>query len=84
MLGRSESKIYKIEAGDVGINRGDLIVMLDRYGIIDEQRRATIFDLQQQGKQRGWWAKYGQLPSNYIAAPAGLRSCAPSCATWSR
>ncbi|GIG91459.1 helix-turn-helix domain-containing protein [Plantactinospora endophytica] len=65
VLGCSESKIYKIEAGDVGINRGDLIVMLDRYGISDEQRRATIFDLQQQGKQRGWWAKYGQLPSNY-------------------
>jgi transcriptional regulator with XRE-family HTH domain len=65
VLGCSESKIYKIEAGDVGINRGDLIVMLDRYGITNEQRRATIFDLQQQGKQRGWWAKYGQLPSNY-------------------
>ncbi|MDG4827893.1 helix-turn-helix transcriptional regulator [Solwaraspora sp. WMMD1047] len=65
VLACSESKIYKLEAGDVGINRGDLIVMLDRYGITDEQRRLTIFDLQQQGKQRGWWAKYGQLPSNY-------------------
>lgn len=65
VLGCSESKIYKLEAGDVGVNRGDLIVMLDRYGITDEQRRATIFDLQKQGKQRGWWARYGQLPINY-------------------
>lgn len=65
VLGCSESKIYKLEAGDVGVNRGDLIVMLDRYGIADEQRQATIFDLQRQGKQRGWWAKYGQLPINY-------------------
>lgn len=65
VLGCSESKIYKLEAGDVGVNRGDLIVMLDRYGITDEQRRDTIFDLQKQGKQRGWWARYGQLPINY-------------------
>lgn len=75
VLGCSESKIYKLEAGDVGINRGDLIVMLDRYGITDEQRRATIFDLQKQGKQRGWWAKYGQLPNNY-SMYVGLESAA--------
>lgn len=42
---RSESKIYKIEAGDVGINRGDLLVMLDRYKVSeDDQRRETAFD----------------------------------------
>jgi len=65
VLACSESKIYKIEAGDVGVGRGDLIVMLDRYGVADDERRATIFDLQKQGKQRGWWSKYGNLPMNY-------------------
>ncbi|WFE29592.1 helix-turn-helix transcriptional regulator [Solwaraspora sp. WMMD791] len=65
VLACSESKIYKIEAGDVGVGRGDLIVMLDRYGVTDEDRRTTIFDLQKQGKQRGWWSKYGNLPMNY-------------------
>ncbi|WP_326552621.1 helix-turn-helix domain-containing protein [Micromonospora sp. NBC_01813] len=65
VLACSESKIYKIEAGDVGVGRGDLIVMLDRYGVADDERRTTIFDLQKQGKQRGWWSKYGNLPMNY-------------------
>lgn len=65
VLACSESKIYKIEAGDVGVGRGDLIVMLDRYGVADDERRTTIFDLQKQGKQRGWWSKYGTIPMNY-------------------
>lgn len=66
VLGCSESKIYKIESGDVGVNRGDLLVMLDRYKVAeDDPRRETAFDLQRQGKQRGWWAKYGNLPTNY-------------------
>jgi transcriptional regulator with XRE-family HTH domain len=64
--GCSESKIYKLEAGDVGINRGDLLVMLARYGVPEEDPRATnAFELQKQGKQRGWWSKYGTLPINY-------------------
>jgi transcriptional regulator with XRE-family HTH domain len=76
VLGCSESKIYKIEAGDVGINRGDLLVMLDRYKVSeDDPRRETAFDLQKQGKQRGWWAKYGILPNNY-AMYVGLEGAA--------
>jgi transcriptional regulator with XRE-family HTH domain len=66
VLACSESKIYKLEAGDVGINRGDLLVMLDRYKISeDDPRRSSALDLQSQGRQRGWWAKYGTLPTNY-------------------
>jgi Domain of unknown function (DUF5753)/Helix-turn-helix domain len=66
VLGCSESKIYKIEAGDVGVNRGDLLVMLDRYKVANnDPQRDVAFDLQKQGKERGWWAKYGSLPNNY-------------------
>lgn len=66
VLACSESKIYKLEAGDVGINRGDLLVMLDTYQISnDDPRRSSALDLQSQGRQRGWWAKYGTLPTNY-------------------
>jgi transcriptional regulator with XRE-family HTH domain len=76
VLGCSESKIYKIEAGDVGMNRGDLLVMLDRYRVPeDDPRRDTALDLQRQGKQRGWWAKYGNIPTNY-AMFVGLEGAA--------
>lgn len=74
-IGCSESKIYKIEAGDVGLGRSDLLVMLGKYGIADTQRRETMLDLQRQGKERGWWARYGQLPGPY-SVYIGLESAA--------
>jgi len=82
VLACSESKIYKIEAGDVGVNRGDLLVMLDRYKISeDDPRRPAALDLQSQGKQRGWWAKYGTLPTNY-AMYVGLEGAATQIRTF--
>lgn len=75
VLACSESKIYKIEAGDVGVGRGDLLVMLDRYRVPEgDPRRDTALDLQRQGKERGWWAKYG-VPNNY-ALYVGLEGAA--------
>jgi transcriptional regulator with XRE-family HTH domain len=74
----SESKIYKIESGDVGLGRSDLLVMLDRYGLKDgteDEVRATLLDWQKQGKERGWWAKFGQLPNPY-SMYIGLESAA--------
>jgi hypothetical protein len=74
VLACSESKIYKIESGDVGVARGDLLVMLDRYKVPDELR-ATLLDLQRQGKERGWWARFGQVPNPY-SMYVGLESAA--------
>lgn len=75
VLGCSDWKIYKIESGDVGVGRSDLLVMLDRYGVTDERVRGTLLDLQKQGKERGWWAKFGQLPGPY-GMYIGLESAA--------
>jgi len=75
VLGCSESKIYKIESGHTGVGRGDLLVMLDRYHATDEAHRQTLLDLQKQGKERGWWVKYGQLPNPY-SMYIGLESAA--------
>ncbi|WP_428965732.1 helix-turn-helix domain-containing protein [Micromonospora fluostatini] len=74
-LGCSESKVYKIESGDVGVSRADVIVMLTRYGVDDDRIRETALDLQRQGKERGWWAKFGQLPNPY-SMYIGLESAA--------
>ena len=74
-IGCSPSKIYKIEAGDVGMGRSDLLVMLGLYGVTDEQHRETLLSLQKQGKERGWWAQYGQLPGPYSMF-IGLESAA--------
>lgn len=75
LLGCSESKIRKIESGDVGIARLELLAMLDRYGVTEETQRDSLMALAQLGKQRGWWSSGGQLPYPY-AAYIGLETAA--------
>jgi hypothetical protein len=74
-LGCSVSKIQKIEAGDVGIVRAELNVMLDAYGAMDDPLRAELLELQRLGKQRGWWSTFGQLPAPF-ANLLGMESAA--------
>lgn len=64
-LGCTEWKIYKIESGTNGVQRSDLVVMLERYGVTDEAVREPMFALQREGKQRGWWVKYGKVSDAY-------------------
>jgi transcriptional regulator with XRE-family HTH domain len=59
----SESKIRKIEEGRIGINRIELLYLLDLYGVEAEEDRASLVELARQGKQRGYWASYGSVPS---------------------
>jgi transcriptional regulator with XRE-family HTH domain len=76
-LGCSLSKVQKIEAGDVGVVRAELIFMLDRYGVTDPTLRDELLQLQRLGKQRGWWSKFGQVPAPF-ATFLGLESAARS------
>jgi transcriptional regulator with XRE-family HTH domain len=72
----SVSKIQKIEAGDVGIVRAELMVMLDAYGVAaDARMREELLELQSLGKQRGWWSKFGPMPTPF-ATFLGLESAA--------
>lgn len=59
----SVSKIRKIEEGRIGIGRVDLLFLLDTYGLKDESDRARLIELAKQGKERGYWASYGSVPS---------------------
>jgi transcriptional regulator with XRE-family HTH domain len=76
-LGCSVSKVQKIEAGDVGVVRAELMLMLDTYRVADQELRNELLQLQRLGKQRGWWSKYGQLPAQF-ATFLGLESAARS------
>jgi transcriptional regulator with XRE-family HTH domain len=74
-LGCSVSKVQKIEAGDVGIVRAELLLMLDVYGVSDAEVRDSLLELQRLGKQRGWWSTFGQVPAPF-ATFLGLESAA--------
>jgi transcriptional regulator with XRE-family HTH domain len=74
-LGCSVSKVQKIEAGDVGVVRGELLLLLQTYGVDGEATRESLMALQAQGKQRGWWSKFGRVPGSF-ATFLGLESAA--------
>ncbi len=76
-LGCSVSKVQKIEAGDVGVVRAELLLMLQLYGAADESVRDELLQLQRLGKQRGWWSTFGQVPTPF-ATFLGLESAARS------
>ena len=75
-LGCSVSKVQKIEAGDVGVVRAELLLLLNLYGVADDEGLSDeLLQLQKLGKQRGWWSKFGQVPAPF-ATFLGLESAA--------
>jgi transcriptional regulator with XRE-family HTH domain len=71
----SPSTISRIEGGKVGVRRGALLQLLDLYQVIDAAHRETLLALAKQGKQRGWFARFGDLPTTYSRF-IGLESAA--------
>ncbi|MBW8483620.1 helix-turn-helix domain-containing protein [Actinomadura parmotrematis] len=61
LLNRSHSAMSKLETGMRGIRRPALENVLDRYGITDPRRRATLFRLAETARDatsKGWWQAY--------------------------
>jgi transcriptional regulator with XRE-family HTH domain len=61
----SPSTMRRIEQGRVGIKGPALTALLNQYGVADAELRETLLTMARSGKQRGWWAKYGDLPPTY-------------------
>jgi len=59
------STLRRVEAGRVGIKGPALNALLNEYGVDDAELRETLLTMARTGKQRGWWAKYGDLPTAY-------------------
>jgi transcriptional regulator with XRE-family HTH domain len=71
----SDSKISRIETGQVSATPRDVRDMLDIYGISGQPRDGLI-QLAREARQQGWWhQQFGDLP---IAALVGLEDAATS------
>lgn len=68
------SKVSRIELGQSPIRRLDLEVMLDMYGLEDEQRRAALLKLARSAKTQGWWQSYTDVIPPAYADFIGLEA----------
>lgn len=65
-LGFSQSKISRIEKGEVRVSRTDLKALLALYGVTDEAQINTFIDAAKDAKSQGWWIAYEDaLPREY-------------------
>ena len=71
----SEWKIRRIEQGQVGVTRPELRTLLDLYDVED---REPLEELQQLGRQRGWWSRYSRYLAPNHANLLGIESAAVS------
>jgi transcriptional regulator with XRE-family HTH domain len=70
----SDSKISRIETGQVGATPRDVRDMLELYGV-DGQRRDELMQLAREGRQRGWWNTFDdQVIRNLIGFEAEATS----------
>ncbi|WP_424528163.1 helix-turn-helix domain-containing protein [Sphaerisporangium viridialbum] len=67
------SKLTRIERNEWKLpNVHDIRLLLDLYGVTDQQRREALVALARESRQRGWWADYKDVfRSNLPAFEAG-------------
>ncbi|MCC9309015.1 helix-turn-helix domain-containing protein [Kitasatospora sp. RB6PN24] len=78
----SRAKISRIETGASGIRRLDLGVLLDLYGISNQQTRDSLEELARESKKRGWWHDYGDTIPPIYADYLDLERDARYIRTW--
>jgi transcriptional regulator with XRE-family HTH domain len=72
-LGVSRSKISRLETGERGASKVDILSLCELYQV-DEEYSRYLIELATEGKRRGWWRPLGTPHSAYI----GLESDAAS------
>jgi len=74
----SDSKISRIETGQVGATPRDVRDMLELYGVKDAQRD-ELMQIAREGRQKGWWHTYDDT---VIRTLIGFEAAATSIRTY--
>jgi transcriptional regulator with XRE-family HTH domain len=77
----SASKISRLETGRTGSKLGDLAVLLDLYGV-SEDEGATLLALAKQANTPGWWHYFGDAVPGWFAPYLGLEGAASVIRTY--
>nr|WP_191842429.1 helix-turn-helix transcriptional regulator [Catellatospora chokoriensis] len=79
-IGASDAKISRLERGLTPLRPGDVRLLLDSYGGLDESERDLLVRLAAESGRRGWWQDY-DLPE-WFNAYVGLESAASTVANF--
>lgn len=77
-LERSGSWISRVETGRIALRVRDLQDLFEIYGVSDQSVRTALEELAREGKQRGWWSRYGDAVPEPYAMYIGLEEVATS------
>ena len=72
----SQSKVSRIETGQVSATPRDVRDMLELYRVSEAQREAMV-QIAREARQRGWWQKFVDVPDG-VPAYVGLEVAATS------
>jgi hypothetical protein len=78
----SESKISRMELGQVGFKERDIIDLLTLYGIDDERERAELLLMVHNANRPGWWHRYNDLLPSWFQSYLGLEAAASLIRTY--
>jgi hypothetical protein len=78
----SESKMRRLETGQVGFKERDVADLLTLYGVISDIERQQFLELVQQSNQQGWWHPYTDVIPKWFEDYVGLEEAASRIQTY--
>jgi transcriptional regulator with XRE-family HTH domain len=71
VIGKRQSRMAELEAGQSNISLGDLHLLLNAYHVVDDQRREILMELRQNNHQRGRWTGLTcEVPPGLLQCPS--------------
>ncbi|MFF7654777.1 helix-turn-helix domain-containing protein [Streptomyces sp. NPDC007983] len=79
----SPSKLHRVENGLTGLKTAaELRILLDRYGVDDEEDVEFLLDVHRESSNRGWWSVYRNVMPSGMALYVGLETGTRSSRAW--
>jgi hypothetical protein len=78
----SESKISRMELGQVSFKERDVVDLLTLYGVEDDRERDEALQLVRNANTPGWWHRYNDVLPTWFQSYLGLESAATMIRTY--
>jgi DNA-binding XRE family transcriptional regulator len=78
----SEWKIHRLENGQVGFKERDLVDLLARYEVSDQDEVAELLAMAREANIPGWWQRYTDVLPQWFRAYVDLESAAALIRTY--